>query len=305
MNASHETPLDWSQLQALLAVARAGSLTAAAREGALSQPTLSRRLAALETRLGATLLHRGPGGALLTDAGREAAARAEEMEAAAARLDLTAAARDGRAAPGVSGTVRLAASRVAATFLLPPILAELTEAHAALEIELAPADETADLLRREADLAVRMYRPAQDDLIARKVARLPMGLFAAPAYLARHGRPQALRDLLDHRVVGYDRTDLIRAGFARFGHPVPRRFFRLRTDDQVAYWGLVTAGAGIGVAPLPVGEADPRVERLLAGPPVAELPVWLAAHAGLRASARVSAVWEALAARLPQICAPP
>ncbi|SFI96015.1 LysR family transcriptional regulator [Albimonas pacifica] len=289
--------LDWAELQALLAVARAGSLSAAARAGGLSQPTLSRRLAALEGRLGERLMERGAGGVRLTDAGREALARAEEMEAAAHRLSRAAAGR----ARGVSGVVRVTASRVVATYLLPGPLAELLEAEPALEIELVASDASANLLRREADIAVRMYRPAQADLVTRKVSEMALGLFASPAYLARHGAPRTVADLAAHRVVGFDRSDLIVEGFAKAGFPLPRRFFRLRTDDQVAYWEAVAAGAGIGAGQKPVAARDPRVTPVLPEAELGALPVWLTAHADLRGSARVRRVFDHLAESLPRL----
>lgn len=282
--------LDWSELQALLAVARAGSLSAAARAGGTSQPTLSRRLAALEGRLGAVLMERGAAGVRLTDAGREAVARAEEMEAAAARL---ARAAEGRAR-GVAGVVRVTASRIVATYLLPGPLAALLEAEPALEIELVASDETSNLLRREADVAIRMYRPAQADLLARKAAELELGLFATPDYLARHGTPRAVEDLARHRVVGFDRSDLVLEGFSRAGVGVPRRFFRLRTDDQPAYWEATAAGAGVGAGQLAVAAGDGRVVRVLEGVELGALPVWMAAHADLRGSDRVRRVFDHL-----------
>ncbi|MDF2234644.1 LysR family transcriptional regulator [Albimonas sp. CAU 1670] len=289
--------LDWSELQALLSVARAGSLSAAARGGPLSQPTLSRRLAALEGRLGEVLMERGAAGVRPTDAGREALARAEEMEAAAARLSRAA---EGRAS-GVSGTVRVTASRIVATYLLPGAVAELMEAEPALEIELVASDDTANLLRREADVAVRMYRPGQADLVARKVAEMRLGLFASHGYLARHGEPRTMEELARHRVVGFDRSELMLDGFAKAGMPVPRRFFRLRTDDQVAYWQAVAAGAGIGAGQTAVAALEPRVRQVLAGAELGSLPVWLAAHADLRGSARVRRVFDHLAEALPRL----
>ncbi|MGM0584541.1 MAG: LysR family transcriptional regulator, partial [Pseudomonadota bacterium] len=283
--------VDWADLQALLAVARAGSLSAAAREGGVSQPTLSRRIAALEGRLGATLFVRGAGGVRLTDAGREALAQAEAMEAAAARLSVSAAGR----AQGLRGVVRVSASRYVAAYLLPGLLAELLEAEPGLEIEVSASDETSNLLLREADVALRMYRPTQDDVIARKAGELALGLFASDAYAARHGLPETPEEMRAHRVLGYDRSDLVVEGFAAAGLPVPTRFFRLRTDDQVVYWEAVRAGAGIGVGQVAVAAQQPGLRRVLPGLGIGALPVWVAAHSELRASARVRRVFDALA----------
>ena len=289
--------LDWSDLQALLAVARAGSFSAAARAGegagGPSQPTLTRRVAALEARLGAVLMERGAAGIRLTDAGREAAAMAEAMETAAARLVRAA---DGRA-QGVSGVVRLTASKVVATYLLPRMLAELLEAEPALEIELVASDETSNLLRREADIALRMYRPTQSDLVARKVSDQRMGLFAAHAYLERQGVPERPEDLARHLVLDFDRSPLVREGMAAAGFPLSRQVYRLRTDDQVAYWEAIAAGVGIGAGQVAVGARDARVRRVLPEARIEPLPLWLAAHADLLGSERVRRVFDHLADR--------
>lgn len=140
-----------------------------------------------------------------------------------------------------------------------------------------------------------MYRPEQPDVITRHVAQLGIGVFAAKTYLARRGRPEAMEDLLAHDVIGYDRDDLILRGFAAAGHPVDRHFFAVRCDDQVAYWHLVVAGAGIGFSQTAVGAAEPRVERVLPDMPLPEMPVWLTAHEELRTNPRVRQVFDALA----------
>jgi DNA-binding transcriptional LysR family regulator len=290
---------DWNDLRALLAVARAGSLSSAARASGMSQPTLSRRIAALEARLGVTLFVRGAGGARPTDAAVGLIEHAEAMEAAAARLALAAAGR----AQAVEGTVRVTASQVVAVHHLPAILADLMEAEPGLEIELVSSNDTGDLLRREADIAVRMHRPEQADVVARKLGDFRLGLYAARAYTSRHGAPETAADLRAHRFVGYDRSDLILRGFARAGVDVPRNFFRLRTDDQVANWQAVRAGAGIGAMQRAIGDADPAVLRVLPDTELQPMPCWLAAHEELRGSRRVRVVFDFLAERLRALIA--
>ena len=285
---------DWSQLQAALAIARAGSFSAAARESGVSQPTLTRRVAALEARLGVRLFDRGRHGARLTEAGADILEHAEAMADAAGRAALAAAGRE----EAVAGTVRVTASRIVATHHLPEILADLLAAEPGLRIELVASDETSNLLRREADIAVRMFRPAQADLIARHVGDFELGLYAARAYLARRGAPRDFDDLMDHAFVGYDRSDLIIRGFREGGIEVTRDFFVLRTDDQVAYWQAVLAGAGIGFGQRVIGDAEPRVARVLPDAPLPALPVWLTAHAELRRSRRIRVVFDTLAAGL-------
>ncbi len=290
---------DWNDLRALLAIARAGSLSAAARTSGMSQPTLSRRISALEARLGVTLFIRGAGGAAPTETASRLIAHAEAMEQAAARLTLAAAG----GTQAVEGTVRVSASQIVALHLLPPILAELMESEPRLEIELVSSNDDDDLLRREADIAVRMHRPEQDDVVARKLGDLRLGLYAANEYIARYGAPETAEALHDHRFVGYDRSDLILRGFAAAGVPVARSFFRLRSDDQAACWELVRAGAGIGAMQRVIGDRDSAVVRVLPDAPLPAMPCWLAAHEELRGARRVRAVFDLLADRLRALIA--
>ncbi len=283
---------NWANVRAFLAVARAGSLTAAAAEAGMSQPTLSRRIAALEAALGGVLFTRGVGGARLTELGAGILGHAEAMEAAAARLSLAVAGRE----EAVAGTVRITASRVVATFHLPEILTALQAEEPGLQIELVASDATDNLLLREADIALRMYRPTQADVIARHVGDFTLGLYAARAYVDRRGAPADSSDLKRHRFVGYDRSDLILRGFADAGFTVARDFFAFRTDDQIVYWRAVVAGAGVGATQTRVGDAEPAVVRVLPDLPLPTMPLWLAAHAELRASRRVRRVYDHLAA---------
>jgi len=197
--------LDWSLLKAFLAVAEAGSLSAAARRLSQSQPTLGRQIKQLESALGLTLFERHTRGFALTEAGADLIAHARAMEAAAAQITMTAAGRD----VSLSGTVRIAASEVMARHILPSLIADLRRAEPEIQIELVPSDASENLLFREADLAVRMYRSPQLDIITKHVVDTPLGAFAARRYLEQRGTPQTLEDLLEHDIVGYDRDDRI------------------------------------------------------------------------------------------------
>lgn len=282
--------LDWSLVQAFLAVAEGGSLSAAARALGSSQPTLGRQIATLEAALGAELFRRHPRGLSLSETGSAMLPAAQAMREAAARLSLAAAGGD----HGLSGTVRLTASVVVAHFLLPPILARLRREAPGITIELVASDSSENLLFREADIAIRMYRPEQLDMVTRHVADLPLGIYAATSYLDRVGRPETMEALLTMDWVGYDRNEMIIRGMREAGWTVDRDFFHLRTDDQAAHWQLVRAGAGVGAMQQAIGEPDPLVERLLPGQPLPSLPCWLTAHEALRRVPRVARVWETL-----------
>ncbi|MGC9370079.1 MAG: LysR family transcriptional regulator [Paracoccaceae bacterium] len=286
--------LDWTLLQSFAAVAETGSLSAAARRLGQSQPTIGRHVRALEEALGVELFTRVPKGLVPTEAGRGLIGPAEQMREAAARLQLAAEGQDA----GLAGTVRLTASVVMSHFLLPPIIAEIRRAHPEIQIELVPSDSSENLLFREADIALRMYRPSQLDIITAHVADLQVGLYAATAFLDRVGRPETEEELVALDFVGFDANDLIIRAMRDHGLEVTRDFFALRCDDQAAYWQLVRAGCGVGGMQVVIGEAEPGVERVLPELSLPPLPVWLAAPAALRHTPRIRLVWDMLAARL-------
>ena len=287
--------LDWSLIQTFLAVARTGSLSAAAEETGQSQPTTGRHIRALEEALDVELFHRHPRGLRLTALGQEVLSAAQDMHAAMNRIGLLAEAEAGR----LEGTVRIAASVFAAHHVLPTILARIRAAEPRIMLVLRPSDDSDNLTFREADIAVRMYRPRQLDLVARHIGDLPMGIFAARSYLDRRGRPKDTGELLQHDLVGFDRSRLIVDSMRGLGLAVGEESFSTRCDNQTAYWELVRAGCGIGFTQAHVGRSDPLVEEIDAGdiviPP---LPVWLTTHETVRQIPRVARVWSLLDAGL-------
>lgn len=285
------TQPDWSLIRSFLATARGGSLSAAARATGVSQPTLGRHIRSLEENLGAELFRREAGGLSLTPLGQDLLPLAIEMEQAAARLSLAASAER----PGLEGTVRVTASRVVAHHLLPPILAQLRRTVPGLQIELVPSDTSENLLFHDADIAVRMYRPTQPDLTARHVTDLPLHLYAAKSLLERHPAPDTTDQLLALPFVGFDRNDLILRMMAGFGIVRRPEDFPVRCDDQLVYWNLVRAGAGIGAMQIAIGDNDPLVTRIAPFLKLPALPLWLATATPLARSPRVRLVWDALA----------
>lgn len=282
--------LDWNLIRSFLAVAESGSLMAAAEKLGVSQPTLGRQVDEIERVTGLTLFVRGRTGMKLTEAGLGLLDDARAMEREANRFMLNVAGKSDVA----KGTVRVTASHVVSTFLLPSMLVDLRNAEPEIEIELVPSNLVANLLSRDADIAVRMVRPMQNDLIATKVNDMALGAYAHRSYLEKHGRPRSIMDLLTHRVVGYDRDDTLLRGMSEFGVKGEREMFAFRTDDHVAYWNLVKAGAGIGFCAAFLAQTDPTVERLDIGLPLPVLPMWLASHQELRTSLRIRRVMDFL-----------
>jgi DNA-binding transcriptional LysR family regulator len=286
---------DWTLIRSFLAVAEAGSLSGAARVTGISQPTLGRHIQAIEAALQVPLFTRIAQGLALTEAGQALLAPARAMQAAAADLALTARGH----ATGIEGTVRITASRVVSHYVLPPVLSRLRAEEPGIQIDLVPSDTTENLLFGEADIALRMYRPTQADLVARQIGELPLGLYAAKAYLDRRGRPASVEDLMQMDFVGQDRMDQIIRVMKMLGMDVPRSFFPVRCDDPLTYVELVRAGCGLGGILRRLGDADPELERIDVIPDLPSLPVWLTAAPRLRQSPRLRRVWDALAAAFP------
>ena len=287
---------DWALIKSFLAVLDAGSLMGAARRLGAQQPTLSRHVAELEAQLGAPLFERTGRGVTPTAAALAIADAARHMQDGAHALARGIA----KSRDLTPGTVRLSTSDVAAVWLIPAVLVRLQAEEPGIQIELVASNALTNLLRREADIAVRMVRPVQSSLIARKLGEIPIVAAAHLDYLAVAGTPREPADLLRHRLVGLDRDETMTRGFASMGFPVARQQFGLRTDDQVAYGRLVAEGAGIGfVAAYNIGHW-PGVVRLLPQLAIAPLPCWLAVHREIRGNRLVRRVYDFLAEEIPR-----
>ena len=281
---------DWNLIKSFVAVAETGSLSAAARRLAASQPTLGRHIGELEAALGVTLFRRGRRGYELTEAGSTLYERGRAVSEQANAFSLLALG----SVEAIEGTVRIAASEVVAAFVLPGMMARLGEEEPGIEVEIVASNQVENLLRRDADIAIRMVRPAQNELVARKVTDIPLCLCAAKSYLDRRGRPDTPADLADHALIGFDRSDEIIRGFTSFGIPVGRSHFRFRTDNQIVLWEAVRTGNGIGIGQEPLADRDPDIEKLPFEVPLPELPVWLAMHRDVRTSMRIRRVADFL-----------
>ncbi|MEL6521257.1 MAG: LysR family transcriptional regulator [Pseudomonadota bacterium] len=295
------TSLDWSRIQAFVAVAEHGSLSAAARELGTSQPTLGRQIKSLEDTLDVTLFQRQARGLDLTDTGAALLEPARSMRDAAQQMALSAAGRSNQ----LAGTVRVTASLNVSVRLLPPILAQLRRREPEIQVEVVPNDESENLLFREADIAVRMYRPEQLDIVTRYIGDMPLGLFGSKEYLERVGPLNTIDDILSCDLIGYDRDERIIRGMRGAGYPIDRMGFATRCDNRIVYSELVRAGCGLGFGALMEYEGDPDVVRVPVDIAIPVLPVWLAAHEAMRHSPRIRRVWDTLATELPPHLDPP
>jgi len=293
MNTHH---FNWNLVPAFLAAHEHGSLLAAARALGSSQPTVGRHISELETQLGTVLFERTGRGLAPTPAGLRLAEAARAMESGALALLSSV----GTSRSTLEGTVRISASQPVACVLLPPLLAQMRQTLPGIQVELVASNAVSNLLRREADIALRMVRPVQASLVARRIGQVGLSACAHRDYLARRGTPAEPSDLLQHDLVGNDQVQDIPRGFAALGHDVPRERLVLRTDDLMAYWSAVRAGLGIGFVADYLLNTDPAVQRVLPQLRIPPLPIWLTVHREIRSSARIRAVYDFLAQAVPQ-----
>ena len=291
---------DWNLLRTFIAVYESGTLTEAAQRLGSTQPNLGRHIRALEALLGEALFVRLPGRLKPTERAHGLHATLLPMKAAvqeAGRLFAEAGAK-------VAGTVRLAVSEVYATHVVAPLAAQWLAEQPGLEIELSVSNRAENLLRRDADIAVRFFRPEQDDVIALHVGNTELGLYVHESFIARHGEPQDYTLPEDAFVAGFDRETAPLAPMMKGAPPSQPVRFRLRTDAVLARQAAVETGLGVGVYLVDVAAERPGLRRILAGRFGQPQEVWLCAHAELRRSASMRFVWNRLEHALRQRLAP-
>jgi DNA-binding transcriptional LysR family regulator len=287
---------DWTLVRSFLAVLDHGSLMGAARAMHTSQPTVGRHIAELESQWGMVLFERTGRGLVPTGDALRLAESARTMETAAHQLTRALS----HAQTQTTGTVRITASVPVAVTLMPQLLAQMRLSLPDIQVELVSSNLVSNLLRREADIAVRMVRPQQGTLIAKKIGDVGLGAFAHRDYLARRAPLRKPTDLLQHDLIGSDADTAILQGFSAMGHPIGREAFALRTDDFIVQWQAVRAGLGVGFVANYMARTDTDVLPVLPGIlKIPALPIWLAVHREVRTSQRIRAVYDFLAAELP------
>ncbi|HEX9400371.1 MAG TPA: LysR family transcriptional regulator [Anaeromyxobacter sp.] len=276
--AEMHASLDWNDLRYLLAAEQTGSHAAAARRLRVDQATVGRRLRALQEAIGTPLLERTPGRLSLTEAGRRALHAAQEMDQAALHLERSVTA----GIPEVAGLLRITATDALASRILAPRLADLTSRHPGLTVELLGTNQTMSLSRREADVAVRLYRPVEPAVAARRVGTLAFALYASRDYLRRRGRPDTM--LRGHDLLGYDRPLAASSEALGWVDEFPGARVVLRTNGALSVLAATLAGLGMGVLPCFLADSERALVRAL--PQLRTREIWLAVHGDLRRSAR-------------------
>jgi DNA-binding transcriptional LysR family regulator len=284
----------WDLYPSFAAVMALGNLSAAARSLDLTQPTLGRHIEALERDLGLPLFTRSPQGLAPTQAAFDLLPYVKAMAASADALlrHATSEAKEDK------GTIRLAASNVIGSEVLPDILARFINDHPRIQIELATSNKVEDLLRREVDIAVRMVRPEQSALRIKRVGEAEIGLFAHKDYLARFGTPKSLQELTGHRIIGFDRDSSFEKIIRGLGIDFERSQFSLRTDDDRAILRATRVGYGIGGVQWALASRWPDLVPVLPEVILFKFETWIAMHEDLAASYRMRLMFDYLVGKL-------
>lgn len=288
--------LDWTHLRSFLATAETASLSAAARKLGLTQPTLSRQVTALEDALSLLLFERVGRGLVLTDAGRELLTHVRDMGAAASRVALTAEAQRS----DITGKVRITASDIFSATFVPDMIHAIRKRAPGLTIEVVATNDISDLMRREADIAIRHMRPEEPDLVARLVREAQGRFYATSAYLDKRGRPVTKEDLAAHDWVSFGDTGRMVEYMNAMGIPVTAEAFKVGSENGMVAWEM--ARAGLGVCPMDdvVGNRAEDMEAILPDELQVTFPIWLVTHREVHTSPRIRLVFDVLAEAIAQ-----
>ena len=285
---------DWSQAQAFLATAETGSFSGAAGRLGLSQPTVGRHVAALESDLGVLLFDRVGKSLMLTDNGLALVEHVKAMQDAADRLSLSALGQD----KTIAGPVSITASDVFCAYILPPIIERIRQTYPEVQVEIVSTNDVQDLRRREANIAIRHVQPTHPELYAKRLRTTQGKLYGATSYLDRLGRPATIKDLGKTATFIGDASGQVHQLLTALGVPVAAAQFSVIANSGVAVWELVKRGAGLAVMFEDLAAMTPDIEVVLPAEISVDVPVWLVTHGELKTSARIRAIFDLLSDEL-------
>lgn len=285
---------DWNLVRAFCATADAGSLSAAARRLGLTQPTLSRQVAALEARLGVTLFERVGKKLVATEVGLGLLEHARTMASAADAMALAAAG----SVQDVEGRVTISATDTIAAYLLPDVVARLRREAPQITLAIVASNSFSDLRRREADIAIRHARPTEPDLIVQLVRETTAHFYASAGWVGEHGMPGSVAPISAANLVAFEPVERFAGHLAGIGLDLRPDGFRIVSENAVVLWELARHGLGVCMMLRDIAERTPGMVRLLPDLPGVPVPIWLVSHRELRTSRRVRVVFEAIAEEL-------
>ncbi|AFP32314.1 LysR family transcriptional regulator [Marinobacter sp. BSs20148] len=280
---------DWNRARAFLVTAEEGSLAAAARSMGMTQPTLGRQVAALESEIGFDLFTRRGRGLELTPNGIKLLEHVRLMGDAANQFSLSASGKSDL----IEGDVSITASELLSTFMLPPMIKALRELEPGIEIEIYSTNEQRDLNRREADIAIRSVRPTQPELIAKRLCSVRGHLYAAKSYLQQLGNPPSIAELNKANFIDTEKPGRLMTLLNSQGFSLTRQNFPVISNSHIVQWELVKQGMAISATVEEIGDNEPLVERVvISNLPLITMDLWLVTHNELRTNPRIRRVFD-------------
>ena len=265
---------DWNWIRVFLAVCEQGSLSAAARNLGMSQPTLSRHIQQMEHATGLNLFKRTTQGLTPTAAAQNLLAPCQQMQQVAHGLEREISGQN----QTLQGNIRVSANELVGSYLLPAAITEFQNLHPKVSLELLIDNQVSNLNKREADMALRMFRPTQADLVVKRLPNLPLAMFGQVDYLQKYGTPTSVQELEGHKLIGFDQVSTYLDQAQERGWPLSRDSFVVRTDNLLTQIALLKSGAGLVVTHKALGEALPNVKQVVAEIDIPELEFWLVCH---------------------------
>lgn len=286
--------ISWDLIRSFQAVSEAGSLSSASRKLGLTQPTVGRHIDLLEAELHVPLFTRSREGMVLTERGNDLIGTAQQMDDSATAFERLAYGFEEE----VSGTLRISANEVFGVMIMPGLISAFMAEHTGIDIELVVSNDASNLLKRDADIAVRLFRPQQNDLVARKLTELPLGLYASHAHLEQHGEPNSINDLRNHAFIGFDRDASIIEAAQAMGVTFSVSDFSFRSDNILTHMTAVRSGVGIGFLHQGLAQNWNDVRQVLKDTPLPKLELWLVCHTDIRHNKRVRLMMDFLTKNL-------
>jgi len=283
--------LPWEWIQSFVVVAQQGSLSKAAGILTISQPTLSRHMAALEQQLGITLFDRSTQGLKLTRDGTKLMQSSEAMQQAADSFARIASG----ATVSLSGDIRISANEVIGLYYLPAVIARFNQLYPQVKVEIVIENQVTSLNKRDADIALRMFRPTQPDLIAKRLPDIELQITASKHYINQHGEPRNLSELCTYPIIGFDRDQQMEKAVKAMGLNLSDLNIVSKTDFLPLHVELIRAGAGIGVTHQPLIDQFADLQPILLDVTIPALEFWLVCHADVQHNRKIRTMMDFLA----------
>jgi DNA-binding transcriptional LysR family regulator len=292
---------DWNDLRHFLAVARAGTTLGAARALGVSQPTVVRRVAALEAACGVALFDRHSSGYALTEDGRSVLPLAERVEAEVGALSNTLAA----CARKATNAIRLTAAENLVNDFVLPALANFRAKFPNAKVQLIATDAKLDLMRGEADVALRagIARPEDGDLVGRRLPDPAWAVFGSRSYIAEAGRPAGAEELDGHALIGGEGEIVHLPAMRWLAEAAPQASVVWRANTLTSLHAAVRAGLGLSVLPCMIAGRDPELVQCFPPPPELDSEMWIVTRPELRDDPCVRALMSLIAERLTELAA--